>query len=157
MSWAEKIKGWAGGQASTRAGADLTALALDIERQAGRLARHAEMAPNEAAAVELSRIAAELSEIAAQLRAALPDGAPASPLPAEEEGPIPSGLNHWARIVRDLQSMRSERDRLFDAGQALDADDPKLAAILDRLSAEVEARILRLRALVARADPQSLD
>jgi hypothetical protein len=152
MSWGQKLRSWASGESSSVEEAGLPQLCLDLDREAARLQRHAELAPNEAAEVELRRLSTSQSAIVIKLREALH----LAPSPVAEGDP-PAALNHWARLVRDLEHMRSQRDRLFDAAKEVDADDPALGETLDGLGREIEAHLLRLRALIARADAHSLN
>jgi hypothetical protein len=154
MSWAEKLKGWAWGEPQRNESTDLRQLWVDLDRQAHRLARHAKLAPNEAAEMELCRMAAEQSAIADKLRDGVGDKVD-SPPPVETAPP--ASLNHWARLVQDLEHMRSQRDRLFDAAKERDADDLPLSELLDELAQRIEVQLSRLRALIARADAQSLN
>ena len=153
MSWAQKLKGWATGETTPNGKADLWALWGDLDREAHRLARHAEMAPNHLSEGELTRLAAEQEAMAVKLRETLGEtkavASPAEPAP-------PAGLNHWARVVQNLEHMRSQRDRLFEAAQERNQEEA-LGLVLEGLALRMENQLLGLRALIARADPQSLN
>jgi hypothetical protein len=154
MSWAQKLKGWATGESASNGNAELWTLCDELDREARRLARHAEMAPNHSAHNDLSRLAAEQEAIAAELRDALGEKK-AAVSPAEP--PPPAGLNHWARVVQNLEHMRAQRDRLFDAAKERNSEEEPLGGILEGLAQRMENQLLGLRALIARADPQSLN
>lgn len=152
MSWAQKLKGWATGESTPNGNADLWELWGDLDREAHRLARHAEMAPNHSSEGQLTRLAAEQEAIAAKLRDALGEKTAAT---SAEPAP-PASLNHWARVVQNLEHMRSQRDRLFEAAQERDREEV-LGQTLEGLALRMEHQLLGLRALIARADPQSLN
>jgi hypothetical protein len=154
MSWARKLKGWATGASTLNGNTDLWGLWSDLEREAGRLARHAELAPNHSAHSELTRLAAEQEAIAAKLADALGEK---KALASPAESAPPAGLNHWARVVQNLEHMRAQRDRLFDAAKDRNTEDEPLGPVLEGLALRMENQLLGLRALIARADPQSLD
>lgn len=152
MSWAQRLKAWTVGDSGPAEHPSLSELCADIAREAVRLRKHADLAPNEAAASELDRMATDQTAVAERLGEAVG----LAPTAAAEAAP-PTDLNHWGRLVHDLETLRSQRDRLFDAAKEVDADDPALAEVLDGLSRKIEAQLERLRALIARADPQSLN
>lgn len=154
MSWAQRLKGWAAGEAAVNGNADLWALWSDLEREARRLARHAELAPNHSSHSHLTRLAAEQEVIATKLADAL--GAKKAVAAPTEPAP-PAGLNHWARVVQNLEHMQGQRDRLFDAAKERDSEDAPLGVVLEGLALRMEHQLLGLRALIARADPQSLN
>jgi hypothetical protein len=153
MSWAQRLKSWASGEPGEQGNADLVGLRADLEREARRLARHAELAPNASAEGDLSRLAKVQDAIAARLHEALGEKGAAAAAPVEASPP--AGLNHWARLVQNLEHARSQRDRLFDA--AKERTTEPLGDLAEELALRMDDQVLGLRALIARADPQALD
>jgi len=119
------------------------------------LAQHAELAPQPASADALRELAAAEEAQAARLREALRTAGVDTR--ATPEAPVSGGSNHWARLVADLEahraSMRGARERAVHFAETV----PSTAALFDQLSREEALHCERLRALIARADPQALD
>ncbi|GIW41315.1 MAG: hypothetical protein KatS3mg076_1892 [Candidatus Binatia bacterium] len=129
--------------------------AATVERQRSML-RHAELAPNEASREGLTKLAEEEKELAERLRELVArHGGFAGDVPAGE--PPPPGLNHWSRLVQDLEAHRSAVKELLDHAADLTDDEPELAEALRELARREEIHVFLLRRLVARADPQAID
>ena len=161
MSWAKTLRGWAlgddGGIGTPDAvAAPLAQLVADLRWRAGEIERHSEQAPNEASDVELKLIAAETSGTADRLAAKLGFEAVA-PVGGIEAAATPPGDSHWARLVQDLEDLRTLRGRLLRLSAVANDADDELAAVIEGASRTVESELLRLRGLIARADPQALN
>lgn len=121
------------------------------------MAEHAAMAPNAMCEEELRSLAADHEALAHQLGKALAERGIDAFTPAPRDVGAPSGLNHWARLVQDLEGVRQARDALLEAATRIGDIDPPLGELLGALSRECEAHAIRLRGLIARADPQALN
>ncbi len=129
---------------------------VDCVRRSQLLSRHAEMAPQAYSMEGLRRLAAAEASQAERLRAALQAAGVAIPPPPPDT--LPSGaLNHWARLVQDLEAHRLAFRRLRELAVRLAASFPSTAELLDQLCREEHEHCEALRALIARADPQALD
>lgn len=120
------------------------------------LQQHAERAPQaysqralrnlaQAAAGQIERIRTVLRE---QDIGLLPE--PANP-------PITGSTNHWERLVRDLERHQASSGRLREWAVQFADSHPSVGEFLEQLSQEDARTCERLRALIARADPQALD
>lgn len=160
MNWGKRLRRFARGGAAGRSNdewqAEVFRLYAALLESSRRLAAHAELAPNASAENELRRLADGQAEMAARLRAALEERALAIP-PLASTTPGPTGQNHWARVVENLEEHRAIRTHLVEAARRIRDEEPELAALLESLSLNVETHLARLRSLVARADGQALD
>lgn len=156
MTWTERLARLASGDQEAALRRELVRLQHGFVARAQRLSAHADQAPNARAESELSALAAAHSALAEAVGQALRERGAEPPVPlapAANDG----GRNHWQRLVADLEAARSARAELVSGLPRLLEHDPTLADLLDRLDAGLSALLLRLRALIARADPQALD
>ena len=129
---------------------------VDCVARARQLSRHAEMAPQAHSVEALTELAAAEEKQAERLRDALraagqaPPGVPSDSLP-------PGALNHWARLVQDLEAHRASARRLRELAVHFAETLPDTAGLFDELCREENVHCERLRGLIARADPQALD
>jgi hypothetical protein len=129
---------------------------LDCARRAAQLLRHAEMAPQQQSAEALRQLAAAEEKQRDRLRQALE--AAGAPVPPAAPEPLPHGaLNHWARLVQDLEAHQGAVQRCRELAIRFAEPFPKTAGLLEALCREEVAHCEDLRALIARADPQALD
>jgi hypothetical protein len=147
-----------GGSGATKDAA--TALRQTYADAAERLALlelHTDLAPQDYSRQSLKSLVAatrhQLDRIRGRLRergvglAPSPQGATAGP----------SSLNHWARLVHDLELHRSSTRRLRELCVHFADVDQEISVLFDALSREDYRSCEHLRALIARADPQALD
>ena len=66
-------------------------------------------------------------------------------------------MNYWGRLVRDLEAHREAVQLFLEAATEITDEQPETADFLRRLALEEEIHAERLRALIARSDPQALD
>lgn len=148
----------AGGAATARHAAveALTTCYIECTQRAQRLARHAELAPNEFSAAALKELAGAEEAQAARLRGALL--AAEAPVPSVPGAPpLPGALNLWGRLVQDLEAHRLSARRLRELAVHFAESLPTTAALFDELCGEESIHCERLRGLIARADPQALN
>ena len=129
---------------------------VDCVARAAHLSRHAEMAPQAQAAEGLAQLAAAEAKQAERLRDALRAAGEAVPAASAAVRP-PGALNHWARLVHDLEAQRSSEQGLRELAVHFAETLPDTAALFDELCREEHVHCERLRGLIARADPQALD
>ncbi len=147
-----------GGTASVtrEATAALRETYLGCAERAAQLGRHAEMAPQGYSIEGLKQLTAEETEQCERLRHALEAaGAPIPPTAAE--GPRRGAMNHWARLVQDLEMHRAAAQRFRELTTHFAESLPKTAELFDTLCRQEMAHCEDLRALIARADPQAID
>jgi phage shock protein A len=114
------------------------------------------MAPQRQSAEALKQLAAAEGEQRGRLRQAL--DAAGAPVPPPAPEPLPRGaLNHWARLVQDLEAHRGAVQRFRELAIRFAASFPKTAGLFEVLCREEVTHCEDLRALIARADPQALD
>ena len=128
----------------------------DCVARAGQLSRHAEMAPQAQGSDGLAALAAAEAKQAERLRVALRAAGHAVPTAAAVTLP-PGALNHWARLVQDLEAHRTSTQGLRELAVHFAETVPDTAALFDELCREEHVHCERLRGLIARADPQALD
>jgi hypothetical protein len=129
---------------------------VDCVARAHQLRRHAEVAPQAHGVEGLTELAAAEEAQAERLRDAL--RAAGQTLPALPAAAPPSGaLNHWARLVQDLEAHRASARRLRELAVHFAETLPDTATLFDDLCREEQLHCERLRGLIARADPQALD
>jgi hypothetical protein len=148
----------AGGEAAARYAAveALTQCYSECTQRARRLARHAELAPHEFSAEALRELAAAEEAQAGRLHDAL-RAADAEVPNVPGPPPLPGALNLWGRLVQDLEAHRLSARRLRELAVHFAESLPTTAALFDELCREESIHCERLRALIARADPQALD
>jgi hypothetical protein len=124
--------------------------------RARQLRRHAEIAPQEYSAEALKELATAEEAQAERLREALRVAGEA--VPAVRAEPPPAGaLNHWGRLVQDLEAHRLSARRLRELAVHFAEALPTTAQLFDELCREEVAHCERLRGLIARSDPHALD
>jgi len=134
----------------------LTQCYVDCVTRTRQLDRHAEMAPQEHAARGLRELAVDEAAQADRLLGAL--RAANAPVPDVPGVSLPLGAtNHWARLVQDLEAHRISMRRLRELAIHFSQELPSTANLFDGTSREEFAHAERLRALIARADPQAID
>jgi hypothetical protein len=148
----------AGGEVAARhdAVAALTDCYFGCTQRALRLARHAERAPQEFSAAALKELSLAEDTQAGRLRDAL-RAADAEIPNVPEPPPLPGALSLWGRLVQDLEAHRDSARRLRELAVHFAESLPTTAALFDELCREESLHCERLRALIARADPQALD
>ena len=121
-----------------------------------QMARHAELTPHEAGRLALVELAAEEKDLAERLRRKIMElGGFAGDV---RQLPEPLGaMNYWGRLVRDLEAHREAVQLFLEAATEITDEQPETADFLRRLALEEEIHAERLRALIARSDPQALD
>jgi len=129
---------------------------VDCVTRARQLRRHAEVAPQAHGVEGLTELAAAEEAQAERLRDALRAAAQALP-PIPSSSPAPGALNHWARLVQDLEAHRASARRLRELAVHFAETLPDTATLFDDLCREEQLHCERLRGLIARADPQALD
>lgn len=129
---------------------------VECVHRAHQLRRHAEMAPQSYSTDALRELAAAEEQQAERLREALrAAGETAPPVPTAA---LPEGaLNHWGRLVQDLERHRPSARRLRELSVHFAESLPATAELFDQLCGEEITHCERLRTLIARADPQALD
>ena len=159
MSMLQKISRFVVGSPSATTHEATTALRQCYEEcatRAAQLSRHAAMAPQAQSTEGLAELANAEAKQAERLRAALRAAGEAVAPPAAT--PLPHGaLNHWARLVQDLEAHRASTLRLRELAVHFAETLPETAALFDDLCREEHVHCERLRGLIARADPQALD
>lgn len=129
---------------------------VDCVTRARQLARHAEMAPQEHSVEGLKELASAEEKQAERLRDALRAAGQMAPT-VSAAAPPHGALNHWARLVQDLEPHRDSAQRLRELAVHFAETLPETAAVFDELCREEHVHCERLRGLIARADPQALD
>ena len=146
--------------ATTKATQDATAGVREnylacVER-GHQLRRHAELAPQAQAAEGLAALAAAEEQQAARLREALRALGENPPTFSGTSQPH-GALNHWGRLVHDLEAHRLAARRLRELATHFAESQPETAQLFDTLCREEMGHCEQLRELIARADPQALD
>jgi hypothetical protein len=156
MTWAERLLRRAIGDPRREVVETLRALHRRCAAQAQHLTACAAQAPTAAAESELHALAAGQRELAAAVAGAL---AERGAVPAAAPPPALNGAarNHWARVVAALEGSRSTRAQLVGDTPRLLELDPALADLLRTLLRGLDAEIVGVRGIIARADPQALD
>jgi hypothetical protein len=136
--------------------ASLQVCYVDCFQRAVQLKRHVELAPQRYSMEALKELAGAEERQCDRLRQAI--GAAEAPVPAAmPEVPTRSGLNHWARLVHDLEAHRASVQQFREAAVRFAESFPQTAVLLQELCLEEASHCRGLRALIARADPQALD
>ena len=125
-------------------------------QRAEQMRRHAETAPNQLNHQELGRLGDEERGHAQQLLEALA-ATGAAAIPPTAAVPPDGALNHWGRLVQDLEAHRAAARHLREEAVHFAETLPETASLFDRLCRAEEAHALRLRDLIARADPQAIN
>ena len=156
MTWADRLLRLAVGDPKREIAEPLVNIYRRLAAQAQRLAADAAQAPTAGAEQELRALAADDAAASAALGQALHErGSP----PAASSAPVLNGAarNHWARLVACLETCRETRAQLLRQSPRLLELDPSLDGLLASLLRGLDAEVLALRSLIARADPQALD
>lgn len=158
MSWADRLLRLAIGDPKREIAEQLAAMHQHAADQAHRLTAGAAQAPTAAAESELRALAADRGAQTAALAHALEERGAAGATPVAS-APVLNGAarSHWARLVAALEACRQERGQTLRATPRLLELDPALAGLLDAVLHGLDAELLTLRAMIARADPQALN
>ena len=124
--------------------------------RAQQLRQHAAVAPQGYSGESLKDLAADEERQTQRLRDALRAAEQALP-PVLTEAPATGALNHWARLVQDLQMHRDSARRLRELAMRFAETLPSTAELFDQLCRQEVTHCEHLRGLIARADPQALD
>ena len=157
MGWSDRLSRWATGDLARRTSQPLLAAAARATAQTTRLAAAAAAAPNSGAQTALQALEAGASRRAAALAAAAQARGETEASAAPRAEPPESARNHWARLVAALEADRAERAQLQRELPALLEHDATLAEPLNSALHGLDAELLELRTLIARADPQAWD
>ncbi len=158
MAWLETFRGLLdkGDQDKKRVAEGLREAHRGFLERAARFELTAERAPSDSAESSLRRLATEhrattaLIESALAARSSSARGG-AGKLVASE------GINHWARIVEDLEVLQQGRNRILELARDLIDLDPELIDLFDVLTRRMNEHVTRLRGEIAEADPQALN
>ena len=158
MTWADRLLRLAIGDRKGEIAETLAAMHQRSADQARRLGAYAAQAPTAAAEGELHALAADRGAQTAVLAHALEERGAAVEVPAAP-APVLNGAarNHWARLVAALEACREERAEILRATPRLLELDAELGPLLDAVVRGLDAELLALRALIARADPHALN
>jgi hypothetical protein len=120
------------------------------------LERQSALAPHAAGRDGLLALAQEESAVADQFRRLIQGlGSFAGDVP---KAPEPIGaLNYWARLTQMLEAHRHAVAEMLDEATLLTDGQPELADELRRIAREEMAHGAKLRALIAKSDPQAID
>jgi len=159
MSWRERLARLVAGERGVityEAIPELQQAQTNFRHRAQRLRRHAEQAPNQLNRGELTRLSEEDDARADEIGEALAHlgGTPAETPVLSSVG---GSLNHWARLVEDLEAHRAAVRRLRERVVHFAESVPDVAAVFDRLYNAEEKHLVVLRDLIARTDPQAID
>jgi hypothetical protein len=145
-----------GGGAAQEATEALRQCCIGSVQRARQLRRHADLAPQAYSHEGLADLAAAEEKQAERLRETLQSTGTAIPaVPADPSAP--GALNHWRRLVHDLEAHRLSARRLRELAVHFAETLPATAQLFDALCREETTHCERLRTLIARADPQALD
>jgi len=137
--------------------AELARLHTLLAGTARGLARDAQLAPHDAGAQELRSLAREDQELAGRVLSALVHLGGPVPLVADRPETSREELSYWQRLCERLEDHLQLRDAVEQARTCGANAPPDVFARLREASRQEEAHILRLRDLIARADPHGLD
>jgi hypothetical protein len=157
MGWSDRLSRWATGDLARRTWQPLLAAAAGATAQQARLAAAAAAAPTSGAHVALQALVSGAGQRAAALAAAARERGGTEAAAAPRAEPPESARNHWARLVAALEADRAERAELQWELPALLEHDATLAEPLEKALQSLDAELLELRTLIARADPQAID
>jgi bacterioferritin (cytochrome b1) len=123
---------------------------------AQQMRHHAELAPNQLSREQLLRLAEEDETQAKRVAEAI--GALGGGTLPHAVPPVPAGaLNHWARLVQDLELHRTATRHLREEAIHFAENLPETGSLFEQICAEEEIHAVQLRDLIARTDPQALD
>ncbi len=156
MALTEILTGWFERNRAKREERTTRSVLADAYRELARLANqlklHAEKAPYPFVGERLRRMAAEKEKSTALLFDGIEQ---LGGRVAKFDSSIPSGRNHWERMLQDVEDQKRVEARLTDEVSRLALEAPDHSQLLRRLL-EVERRHrATLLDLLARADPQA--
>lgn len=123
--------------------------------RADRLRAGAERAPDPRSRDELRALAQ--AEIDTANRIATLMGERRAEAPEIPQTPPCPARSHWARLVAQLERHRTAAQSYRELTTRLAQRAPEAAALFEQLSAAQMTASRRLRALIARADPQAIN
>ncbi len=141
-------------QAHKRINGGLQNLFRGFVERANRLDQTAAQAPAESMANDLRKLAQAHRETGELIKAALESRRSAAPT-AIAVATRPTEVNHWARIVEDLEEFHNGRDQIMDMGNDIVETCPELTDLFESLTLTMTDHVGRLRREIARADPQA--
>ena len=145
-----------GGSGATKdAATALRQTYVDAFERLALLELHTELAPQEYSRQALASLAAATRQQIDRIRGLLRQRGVG--LPSLQTANRSTSLNHWARLVQDLELHRGSTRRLRELCVHLADADEEVSTFFDDLSQEDYHSCERLRGLIARADPQALD
>lgn len=142
--------------ASREATAALVLSYIDCVRRTAQLERHADMAPQQCSMQALKNLASADAQLCERLRDAVEAAGAAVP-PVAPEPPPRGALNHWARLIHDLEAHRLAVQQFRELGLRLAPGFAQTAALFESLCRAEAIHCEDLRGLIARADPQALN
>jgi hypothetical protein len=143
-------------RAHRRVNEDLRNLYQGFVERAAHIELTAGEAPTEAMENDLRKLAADHRETAELIKVALE--ARKSSAPSAVAAPAPTGaVNHWARVVEDLEDAHKGHNQLREVANRILESNPELTDLFDTLTQRLAAHVARLRGEIARADPQALN
>jgi hypothetical protein len=121
-----------------------------------QLREQAELAPHAAGRDGLRKLAEEEKEVIERLRRILHElGSFAGDV---VRAPEPIGaLNYWARMAQSLDAHRDAVKELLDESALVTDGQPEIADELRQIARFEDAHCAKLRALIAKSDPQAID
>ncbi len=143
-------------QAEKRINGRLQNLFRGFVERAERLALTAGQAPSKATETDLRKLADDHRATADLIKSALESRKSSAP---SSVGAVTAstGVNHWARIVEDLEVFQQGRNQLMELSNDILESYPELTPLFDALAKKTADHIARLRGEIARADPQALN
>jgi hypothetical protein len=129
----------------------------DAVQRRALLEQHADLAPQEYSRKVLSTLEKSARQQADTIRSALRQRDIGLPLEPPAPTAAPASMNHWARLVEDLELHRAAVLRLRELAFHFADADPDVAKFFEELCQEDLRSCERLRVLIARADPQAHD
>lgn len=158
MAWLETLRGLldSSDQDKKRVAEGLREVHRGFLDRAARFERTAERAPSESAESSLRRLATEhrattaIIESALAVRSSSTRGGVGNVIASD-------GINHWARIVENLEVLQQGRNRILELARDLIDLDPELIDLFDVLTRRMNEHVTRLRGEIAEADPQALN
>lgn len=158
MAWMNTLRGIL--DPRERDARDLVAGLREVRRgfleRARRLELTADQAPSASAESDLRRLAADhraTADLVADALASYNVSTKDAPVAV----PASSAVNHWARIVEDLEVFQAGRNRILDLARDLADLDAVLPDLFDTLTRRMNEHVARLRGEIAQADPQALN
>lgn len=158
MAWLDTFRGLMGDdeQSKKRVVAGLRDLHRGFLERAQWLELTAAQAPSESAETDLRHLAAD-HRVTADLIAAALAARKASVRSAAAVAPVSNAVNHWSRIVEDLEVFQTGRNEILEQARDLLDLDPDLTDLFDLLTRRMNEHVARLRGEIAQADPQALN